>query len=55
MPLQRRNQMWQSLEEGVGKRCSEYGGEGDPLSRWEEETGVKEVWSLTSVEGGEDR
>ena len=23
MPLQWRNQFWQSLEEGVGKRCSE--------------------------------
>ena len=23
MPLQRRNQFWQSLEEGAGKRCSE--------------------------------
>ena len=25
MPLQWRNQIWQSLEEGAGKRCSEFG------------------------------
>ena len=25
MPLQWRNQIWQSLEEGAGKRCSECG------------------------------
>ena len=25
MPLQRRNQKWQSLEEGAGKRCTEWG------------------------------
>ena len=34
-----------SLEEGAVKRWSECDGEGDPLNRWEEETGVKEVWS----------
>ena len=28
MPLQWRNQIWQSLEEGAGKRCSECGHEG---------------------------
>ena len=27
MPLQWRNQMWQSLEEGAGKRCSDCGAE----------------------------
>ena len=26
MPLQWRNQIWQSLEEGAGKRCLECGG-----------------------------
>ena len=26
MPLQRRNQIWQSLQEGAGKRCLEFGG-----------------------------
>ena len=27
VPLQLRNQIWQSLEEGAGKRCSECGGD----------------------------
>ena len=26
MPLRWRNQIWQSLEEGAGKRCSDFGG-----------------------------
>ena len=33
MPLQWRNQIWQSLEEGAGKRCSEYDGTCVSLSR----------------------
>ena len=28
VPLQWRNQIWQSLEEGAGKRCSEFGVDG---------------------------
>ena len=33
MPLQWRNQIWQSLEEGAGKRCSEY--DDGPLSSFQ--------------------
>ena len=34
MPLQWRNQIWQSLEEGAGKRCSECGVSLHPLGTW---------------------
>ena len=33
MPLQWRNQFWQSLEEGAGKRCSECGEQNDRADR----------------------
>ena len=42
MPLQWRNQIWQSLEEGAGKRCSESAPGLDVLSTGHGHTGQDE-------------
>ena len=41
MPLQWRNQIWQSLEEGAGKRCSECEGDCDRQGEGEKPPDLK--------------